>query len=47
MEAEMESYLCNIEELKKYIMENGNVEVMDLPQLRFASFDHIVVDGIF
>ena len=27
-------------------MENGHVEVMDLPELKFASIDHVGVDGI-
>lgn len=46
MDDELESYLCNIEELKNWMMENGHVEVMDLPELRFASIDHLGVDGI-
>jgi len=46
VESDLESYLCNIEELKNWMMKNGHVEVMELPQLRFASINHLGVDGI-
>jgi AraC family transcriptional regulator len=46
IENELESYLCNIEVLKNWIMENGHIEVMDLPQLRFASINHLGIKGI-
>ena len=41
-----EKYICNINNLLNWIKMNANIEVKEIPELKFASMTHFGVQGI-
>lgn len=41
-----EEYLCNIKELKNWMMMNANIEIKNLPAMNLSSVSHTGVDGV-
>ncbi len=41
-----EAYLCNIDNLKKWIKMNSTIEIKEMPKMNLAYVSHIGIDGV-